>query len=144
MQLSEHFSLEELTRSDTATRLGIDNSAPEMVIDNLRILAERLEEVRALLGHPIIVSSGYRSIALNKAVRGSVTSAHTTGLAADFSCPKFGDPKSICIEIAASTIKFDKLIWEFDTWVHISFQPMMRREIYSIHNREVGYQTGIV
>jgi zinc D-Ala-D-Ala carboxypeptidase len=97
MRLSENFSLEELTASETAARKGIDNTPSEEVINNLKRLAAALQEVRALLNHrAILVSSGYRSPELNQAVGGSATSDHCKGFAADFICPSYGTPQRHC------------------------------------------------
>src|SRR5690606_25284898 len=113
MKLSKHFTLEELTRSATAQRLGLENSPTVRELANLMRLAAVLEDVRRALGHrPILVTSGFRSEAVNKAVGGSATSAHRLGLAADFTCPTFGAPLAICEAIAASDIEFDQLIHE--------------------------------
>jgi zinc D-Ala-D-Ala carboxypeptidase len=120
MRLSENFSLEELTASETAARKGIDNTPSEEVIDNLKRLAAALQEVRALLNHrAILVSSGYRSPELNQAVGGSATSDHCKGLAADFICPSYGTPNDIVRAIAASGLSFKQVIREFDRWVHL-------------------------
>lgn len=119
-QLTPHFTLAELTASETAERRGINNAPDPLAAKNLFRLAELLEQVRALLGaKPIRISSGYRSVALNKAVGGASNSDHLIGMAADFTCPDFGDPLKICRAIAGSGIKFGQLIWE-GTWVHIS------------------------
>lgn len=121
MRLSENFSLEELTASETAARKGIDNTPSEDVIDNLKRLAAALQETRALLNHrAILVSSGYRSLKLNQAVGGSATSDHCKGLAADFICPSYGSPDDIVRAIAASDLSFKQVIREFDKWVHLS------------------------
>ena len=121
MRLSENFSLEELTASETAARKGIDNTPPEDVINNLKRLAAALQEVRALLNHrAILISSGYRSPELNQAVGGSATSDHCKGLAADFICPSYGTPNDIVRAIAASDLPFKQVIREFDKWVHLS------------------------
>jgi zinc D-Ala-D-Ala carboxypeptidase len=121
MRLSENFSLEELTASETAARKGIDNTPSEEVINNLKRLAAALQEVRALLNHrAILVSSGYRSPELNQAVGGSATSDHCKGLAADFICPSYGTPNDIVRAIAASGLSFKQVIREFDKWVHLS------------------------
>ena len=121
MRLSENFTLEELTASETAARKGIDNTPSEEVIDNLKRLAAALQEVRALLNHrAILVSSGYRSPELNQAVGGSATSDHCKGLAADFICPSYGTPNDIVRAIAASDLPFKQVIREFDKWVHLS------------------------
>src|SRR5690606_23101222 len=119
----------ELTVSETAARLGIDNTPTGRHMENMRNhLVPGMERVRALLGKPIIVSSGYRCPDLNAAIPGSsLTSAHTLGLAADFICPGYGSPWDICQAIAASDIQFDQLIYEYGQWVHISFDPRLRR-----------------
>ena len=81
-RLTPHFTLDELTFSQTAVRHGIDNTPTPEIVDNLLRLAERLEEVRNLLGVPILVSSGYRSSELNALIPGaSASSAHVVGLA---------------------------------------------------------------
>lgn len=132
MQLSQHFSLEELTHSDLATRKGIDNAPNVDQIENLKTLAGTLEQVRELLGHPIHINSGFRGIKLNAALGGAKASAHLEGLAADFVCPEFGTPQEICIEIAASNITFDQLIQE-GAWVHISVDPRFRLQVLTAH-----------
>ncbi len=132
MILSPHFTLEELTRSSTAVRLGIDNTPPEGVFANLAVLAEGLEALRALLGHPLMIDSGYRCPDLNAVVHGSQFSAHLQGYAADFVCPAFGAPLEIVRAIEASGIRFDQCIQE-GTWVHISFDPRMRQQVLTAH-----------
>ena len=143
-QLTDHFTLEELTFSSTAVSRGIDNTAPEDVAEHLKTLAATLEEVRALLGFPIHIDSGYRCPELNQLVRGVPTSAHVTGYAADFICPQFGIPLEIVKKIAASGIKFDQMIQE-GTWVHLSMAPTMRREVLTAHfvDGKATYQRGI-
>lgn len=129
MRLSDHFTLAELTASQTAARKKIDNSPPPAVIERLRDTARCMEEVRALLGNlPISVSSGYRSPRLNRAIGGAKNSAHMTGYAVDFNCYGFGDPLAVCRAIAASDIPFDQLIEE-GIWVHLSFAPPLRRQV---------------
>lgn len=117
--LTLHFTLAELTHSQTANRLGIDNTPTSEIIDNLTRTAQTLERVRVLLGsRPITISSGYRSPDLNRVVKGARASAHLFGLAADFICPGYGTPLQICKAIAASNIDFDQIIQE-GTWVHL-------------------------
>lgn len=128
MDLSTHFSLSEFVTSQTAERLGIDNTPPQSVMRAILRTATGLEGVRTLLGAPIIISSGYRSPALNKAIGGAANSQHVKGEAADFICPGFGSPLKICKAIVASGIKFDQLIHE-GKWVHISFADTNRREV---------------
>lgn len=122
-RLTANFWLSELLVSDDAVRLGIDNRPNAKALANVRnVLAPGLQRIRDLLGKPMLVSSGYRSEALNVHVGGSATSQHRFGQAADFRAPDFGDPKTICRAImdAAAKINFDQLIWE-GRWVHCSF-----------------------
>lgn len=124
--MSEHFSLRELTRSDYAIRNGIPNVPMPRIVENIeQVLMPGLELVRALLGHPMVVTSGFRSPLVNDAVGGSAMSQHRYGFAADFHCDGFGGPKEIVAAVAASTIPFDQLIEEYGEWVHVSF---VRRE----------------
>ena len=143
--LSEHFSLDEFTASQTATRQGIKNTPTPAVVENLRMLAALLEQVRTLLGsHSIHISSGYRSLALNRYIGSNDTSAHVRGYAADFTCPAFGKPIEVAKEIAKSNLKFDQLIYE-GTWVHLSCDPQNRRQLLTarFENGHTYYTTGI-
>jgi zinc D-Ala-D-Ala carboxypeptidase len=131
--LSTHFTLEQLCASSTAQRLIIDNTPPTDVVDRLRILAEGLEKIRALLdNHPLYIDSGYRCTTLNRAVCGAPNSAHLLGYAADFVCPAFGMPNEIVTKIKTSYLHFDQVIQE-GTWVHISFDPKLRNEVLTAH-----------
>lgn len=126
--LSPHFSLAELTHSDIAARRGIPNDPPADVMEHLKTLAAGLEQVRALLGVPMVINSGYRSPDLNRAVGGSAMSAHCDGWASDFIAPAFGTPQDVAKAIRDSSLSFDQVIFE-GTWVHISFAPRMRRQV---------------
>ena len=141
MQLTNNFSLEELTRSEIASRKGLDNTPDAETIANLTELALALEKVRDLLGHPVHINSAYRGPKVNSAVGGSKTSAHMRGFAADFVCPAFGTPSDICHAIMDSTIAYDQLIHEFGAWVHISVDPQMRRMNLTIDSQ--GTRNGI-
>jgi zinc D-Ala-D-Ala carboxypeptidase len=121
MNLTEHFTLEELTASEIAVRNGLDNTPDPLVLANLHSLAKGLEHVREVLAKPIIINSGYRSLVVNQLLGSKPTSQHTKGLAADFICPSFGSPKDIIKKIVFSDIQYDQVILEFDRWVHISF-----------------------
>ena len=143
MNLTTNFSLEELTHSEVAERKGIDNRPNEAIIENLRKLANGLELVRALLGGPILVSSGFRCPALNQLIGGAARSQHMEGLAADFICPAAGVPAEICRKIAASAIPFDQLIYEY-TWCHISFADSPRYSILTFNRVSKGYDRGII
>jgi hypothetical protein len=145
MKLSEHFNLDEFTASETAVRKGIDNTPPPVVTEKLRMLANTLEQVRTLLGNNSIrISSGYRCLALNRAIGSGDTSAHVLGYAVDFTCPKFGTPKEVANKIAESPIKFDQLIYE-GTWIHLSVDPRNRREVLTAHfgKGKTSYTKGI-
>lgn len=138
-----HFDLAQMTVSETAVRQGIENIPPRVVLEKLRYTARMLEHVRLVLGVPMIVTSGYRSPALNVAVGGSSNSQHSRGEAADFIAPRFGNPRAVCKALEASDIRFDQLIDE-EGWTHISFvsdrQP--RREILT-WRRGVGFSVGL-
>ena len=141
MNLSPHFTLEELTFSDTAVRLGINNNAEDIIIlANLHDLAAGLEQIRAALNAPLYINSGYRCLLLNGAVKGSITSAHMQGWAADFTCRLFGAPEEIVKEIVKAGIKFDQCIQE-GTWVHVSFNPMLRGVVMTAHFDRFGNAT---
>lgn len=129
MLISKYFHLEEMTHSQTAIRLGLKNEPSDAVKAHMLIAAKRMDAIRELLGHPVIVSSWFRSKAVNKANKGSDTSDHPNGWAVDFICPGFGDPLKICqFLLKCGLSDFDQLIQE-GTWVHISFNPRCRREI---------------
>jgi len=122
MNLSPHFTLEELTASETADRQGIDNQPTDVKVKNhLKILAKNLEDVRECLGSPIHINSAYRSIVVNALLGSKPTSAHVKGLAADFVCPSYGTPKEVVKRLSSSNVAYDQLILEFDRWVHIGF-----------------------
>lgn len=123
MTPEKHFTLEEFTRSATAKERMIDNKVPVLFIKNAYFTLAKMEEVRTNLNdNPIIITSGYRSEALNKAVGGASSSQHMKALAVDFVCPKFGTPFEICLKLIESGMIFDKLICEFGRWVHIGFK----------------------
>jgi hypothetical protein len=128
MNLSEHFTIEELVASQLAARLRLDNRPGPDVLANLRRVAAVLEQVRALVGGPVLVSSGYRSPAVNAAVGGAKSSAHLLGLAADINVPGMA-PRALAKLIRDSDIQFDQLIYE-GTWVHIGLSASVpRREV---------------
>jgi zinc D-Ala-D-Ala carboxypeptidase len=120
MNLTAHFTLEELTASETAERNGWDNSPNDQELANLVRLAEFLEQVKEVLaGKPIIISSGLRTKKVNDAVGSKDTSQHRIGCAADFRVPGM-TPDQVVKAIVASGIEYDQVIREFDRWTHIS------------------------
>lgn len=131
IQLSTHFSLAELVATQ---HREIDNTPPEAVVERLRRTAQGLEAIRVRLGVPLIVSSGYRSPALNRAVGGQPNSQHLTGEACDFIAPRFGAPSTIVSALVdCQDVPFDQLIEEYSGWVHVSFVAAApRRQVLKI------------
>ncbi len=146
MQISEHFTLEELCLSKAAARLGLDNSPSPAIRTNLKLVATLMEKIRTLLGNnPIVVHSGYRSSQVNKAVGGVDTSAHCHGLACDFVCPAFGSSVQVALAILESDIEYDQLILEYG-WVHAGLPQkglISRREALTKRSPGAGYEIGI-
>ena len=117
MVLSEHFTLEELTVTD---HREFDNTPNSSEINNLKRLAEMLEEVKTLLGgKPIMVNSAFRSAQVNAAVGSKDTSQHRVGCAADIRVPSM-TPDEVVKAVIASGIEYDQIIREFNSWTHIS------------------------
>ena len=143
MNLTPHFTLEELIASEVAERHGIDNTPPDTIMPVLHELAVELEKVRAVLGVPMHINSGFRSRRTNDLVGGREFSQHMRGEAADFIAPRLGSPLMVCRAIVASNIVFDQLIYEF-SWVHISFTTRRppRRSMLTIRGRDT--RPGIV
>ncbi|MDB5803705.1 MAG: peptidase [Betaproteobacteria bacterium] len=145
-QLSPNFDLARLTHSDTARERGLSNQPAPEHLPHLRQLAAVLEQVQALLGAPLSISSGYRSPALNAAVGGVPRSLHALGLAADFACPGFGTPLEVARAIAASNIAYDQIIHEFGRWVHLGLAApgaAPRRQLLTICSSAEGYLDGL-
>jgi hypothetical protein len=120
MNLTEHFTFDELTSSETAERNGWDNTPNETELANLKRLALFLEEIKAALGgKPIMVSSGFRGKQVNDAVGSRDSSQHCTGCAVDFRVPQL-TPDEVVRTIIASGLPYDQVIREFDRWTHLS------------------------
>lgn len=117
MNLTPHFTLDELTHTD---HRDLDNTPNENEIANLRRLADFLEQVKVILGgKPIMVNSAFRSKAVNDAVGSKDTSQHRIGCAADIRVPGM-TPDEVVKTVIASKIGYDQVIREFDRWTHIS------------------------
>ncbi len=129
MKISNHLSLSEVTRSETAKRKGISNTPTAEHLENFKILAENVfEKIRTHFGVPIHISSGYRSKELNDAIGGSQTSQHSKGQAIDIDMDgsSNGVSNADVYNFIKDNLEFDQLIWEFGTdknpdWVHVSY-----------------------
>lgn len=127
-KLTEHFTLEEMTTSPTAKKLGLPNTPTTEHIENMRYCCEKiLEPVRAHFGKAVTINSSYRSPAVNKAVGGSTTSQHVNGQAIDFEIQ--GISNKVVADWVADNLEFDQVILEFyvegdknSGWVHASIK----------------------
>lgn len=120
MTLSKNFTLEEFIRSETAEKLGIDNTPDASVIFNLQALVtDLLQPLRSLYGKPIHINSGYRCKELNKAVGGVETSQHCLGMAADCKCD---NPKELYSLLKSSGLRFDQC-GIYSSFLHLSYKP---------------------
>ena len=129
MKLSKNLSLSECVKSNTASRLGINNTPDdEWIVENLRAIAKDVfQPLREAFKCPIHVSSGYRSEELNRAIGGSVRSQHVQGRALDLDADVFGGcTNGQIFQYILNNLTFDQLIWEFGDqdnpdWVHVSY-----------------------
>jgi hypothetical protein len=145
MKISQHLSLSEVTRSDSAKRHGIDNTPTAEHLENFKLLAEKVfEPIRAHFGVPIFISSGYRSKELNKAIGGASkivngiyvpTSQHCKGEAIDIDMDgsSNGVTNKMIFDFIKDKLDFDQLIWEFGSdknpdWVHVSYTKAGNRK----------------
>jgi hypothetical protein len=125
MNLTEHFTLEELTAT---SHRQFDNTPNDAEMANLVLLAEFLEQVKAALdGKPVMINSAFRSKQVNDSVGSKDTSQHRTGCAADFKVPGM-TPDTVVRAIIAAGLPYDQIIREFDAWTHISISPYPRRQ----------------
>ena len=148
MQLTQHFTLAELTKSSTAERLELDNTPPPEVLPALTSTAEMLERIRSTLGVPVTVTSGYRAWAVNKAVGGVTTSDHAQGRAADIVAPSYGTPLQIARALAplVDVQGIGQLIYErfgSTSWVHVSTRVPDKRVNRVITITSAGTQLGV-
>ena len=133
-QISKHLTLEELTYSATAIKLGIVNNPTPIQIENLKTLALKVfEPVREHFGVPIHISSGYRIMNLNQALNGSITSQHCRGEAIDIDMKGDKVTNAQIFHWIKDNLKYDQLIWEFGDkknpdWVHVSYCSDNRKQ----------------
>jgi len=129
-KISEHLELAEVIRSEQAKRMGVSNMPTPEHIENFKKLAENVfEKIRNNFRVPIHISSGYRSIELNKAIKGSSSSQHCKGEAIDIDMDgsSNGVTNKMIFDYIYKSLDFDQLIWEFGTsenpdWVHVSYK----------------------
>lgn len=127
MNLSTHFTLAEFTQSDTAARMSINNDLPLELVPAATVTCELLERIRGYLCEraakpvPLLLSSGWRCTALNRAIGSSDSSDHVRAMAADFRAPAFGTPLQVAQALApvVDALNIGQLIYEH-TWIHIS------------------------
>ena len=147
MKLSKNFSLSEMTKSQTAIRMGLVNNPSEAQTENLRILCERvLQPVRDHFGKVVTVSSGYRDIVLSRAIGSSDKSQHCKGQAADIEI--FSIPNNELSDWIKENLMFDQLILEYfdinegvnSGWVHVSYNPTisLNRKEYLMASKVKG------
>ena len=142
MNLSEHFTLEEATYSETAIRMNINNQPDERQLANMTTAAQKMEEVRNVTG-ALRVNSWLRLPDVNVAVGGSKVSSHMDGWAIDCSSSAH-TPYALCQLVIKAGIKFDQMIHEYGRWMHISFAPEMRQQELTIYKPEGKYKLGIL
>lgn len=150
MQLTDHFTKEEMERSSTAIRKGLNNTCPADLLPNMQKVADHLELIRMHFNAPLRVLSCYRSPEVNKAVGGSKTSAHRFAMAAD--CTVDGvSVYNLCKWCADNIDDYDQIIFEFperpDCWMHIGFTNGKPRKQLLTATKQKGktvYQSGLV
>ena len=142
MNLSEHFSLDEATYSETAIRMHINNQPDERQLENMKSAANQLEAVRNVTG-ALRVNSWLRLPDVNVAVGGSKVSSHMDGWAIDCSSTAH-TPYELCQIVLKNNIKFDQCIHEYGRWMHLSFAPEMRQQSLTIYKPEGKYKIGIL
>lgn len=137
MQLSKNFALAELTHSQTASRLKLSNIPSAEIIKKMSLLCEKvLQPVRDHFDKPVIISSGYRSPAVNKAVGGSSSSQHMSGEAADFIIPSIDN--FTLAKWIQDNLNYDQLILEFYTggnsgWIHVGYSSRHKNQELTIN-----------
>lgn len=151
MKLSAHFSLAEFTDSDTARRLGIDNSLPDELLGEAMNTAAMMERIRLFLtersGHDIglLPSSGYRCLALNRAIGSKDSSDHVKMMAVDFRAPAFGAPFDVCQALVpvVDALHIGQLIYEH-TWIHVSTRQPDKQLNRILTVQGGGYVCGVI
>lgn len=147
MKLSKNFSLQEMTKSQTALRRGIDNTPSPPHVTHLELLCEKvLQPLRDHFDRPVTITSGYRSPELCVAIGSTIKSQHAKGQAADFEIP--GVSNMEVAEWIADNLEFDQLILECFTggntgWIHCSYVHEPRKQLLT-YDKENGYREGLI
>jgi hypothetical protein len=160
MKLSKNLTLKEVTKSNTANRLGIDNSPEEFDIKNLRAIAEEVfQPLRDHFGVPLYISSGFRCKELNNVIGGSKYSQHKAGQALDIDADVYGKVTNReLFRFIKENLIFDQLIWEFGDddspdWVHVSYknegsyspsQPANRKQVKRAYRDSKGVHYKVI
>ena len=143
MRLSPNFELSEFVVSETASRLGIDNTPPFAAVARLALWCEFVgERIRARFGRPVVITSGYRCLKLNAAVDGATGSLHMTGWAADLTVPGVS-VKDVCNAVIAMNLPFHEVINEYGAWAHVGLcnvGELPARRIYTAVKANDGVQ----
>jgi zinc D-Ala-D-Ala carboxypeptidase len=140
----KHFTLDELTHSQAATRRGLKNDPDTAARENLQHLVDAvLDPLREALGRPVVISSGYRSPAVNRAVGGAASSQHVLGQAADITVPGM-TVAQVVATIRRLGLPFDQLIDEFGSWVHVSHSPRNRRQVLRAKRTAAGTKYEVI
>lgn len=146
LQLTENFYLSELVKSQTASRLNLNNTPNDTEIKNLKLLCEKvLQPIRDHFNKPVIITSGFRSKVVNNAVGGSSSSQHCFGQAADFDIP--GIPNYDLAVWIKESLNYDQLILECyhggnSGWVHVGYSPRHKNEELTFNGRQ--YFNGLI
>lgn len=144
MDLGRYFTLDEFTHSQAAARKGLKNSPGATELANLQALVEHvLDPLREAVGRPVRVSSGFRSVQVNRAIGGSASSQHTLGQAADFTVPGM-TTQEVVDAVRALGLPFDQLIEEFGSWVHVSYGPRHRRQVLRARRTRAGTKYEVI
>lgn len=147
MNITKHFTLEELTYSATAEKHGIKNVCPQDLMENIELMAENLEVVRGIYNKPVKILSCFRSLEVNNLVGGSKTSSHVNALAVDFIIPGIENIE-VCRKVNEAFKEFDQIIYEFGPtgWVHLGFGSQYRKQLLSAvkKNGKTVYLSGLI
>ncbi len=143
-KVSKHISFKEATHSNYATKYGIKNKPTDDILENMKLVAEKVfEPLREWVEHPIKVNSFFRSLELNSAIGGSQVSSHLTGNAIDITSMG-GKTNLEMFHYIKDNLDFDQLIWEFGSepkWLHVSYKSENNRKQVLVTKKQGVYYT---